>query len=125
MPRNALRPRTPLMLRRAAASLALMLAAFACVQCRPVHDTVTGVDTGVHPGYARPPVCLHGCAERLRRDHRDEEVRHRHAMRNCHGARTCTIVERATHREREAALAAMWRACRRSCYGEGGGAGGR
>lgn len=125
MPRNTSRPRPPLLIRSAAACTALVLAVFACVQCRAVQDTVTGVDIGVHSGSARPPVCLHGCLARFRRDHREEEIRHRRAMRKCHGDRTCTIAERAAHRAREAVLAVVLRDCRRGCYSEGAGAGGR
>ncbi len=125
MPRPASRPRTPRFIRTAAAIAACVFAALTCGQCRPVHDTVTGVNASVHSGYSRPPICIHGCAARFRGAHRDEELRHRRAMRACHGERVCKAVERATHRERKAVLAAARRDCHRGCYGEGAGAGGR
>ena len=125
MPRNPSRPRTPLLLRRASTFVAIVFTAFACVQCRPAHNSVTGVDIGAHAGSARPSVCLHGCLARSREEHRAEQVRHRRAMRECRGNRACTIAERAAHRERKAWLTAALRDCRRGCYGEGAGSGGR
>lgn len=125
MPQPASRPRTPRFVRRAAASIAMVLGAIACMQCRPVTDAVTGVDTAVHTGSMRPQVCLHGCAARAGRAHREEAVRHRRAMKWCRGDRACKISERIAHRERLTALAAALRDCRRGCYGEGWGSGGR
>jgi len=125
MPRSHSRPRTPLPFRRIAMSVVFALTVFASMQCRMVEDTVTGVDNGVHAGSARPSMCLRGCMEQYRRDLREEHERHRRAVRRCRGDRRCAIAERATHRERIAAIAAMVRDCRRGCYGEGGGAGGR
>ena len=121
----ASRPRTPRFVRHAAVATVLMLAAIVCVQCRQVTDAVTGVDTSVHAGSMRPPVCLHGCSARFRRAHREEEVRHHRAMKFCRGERTCKAAERLVHRERIAALAAGLRECRRGCYSEGSGSGGR
>lgn len=125
MPQPASRPRTPRFVRNAVASIIMTLTAIACTQCRPVTDAVTGVDTAVHTSSMRPQVCLHGCAARVRRAQGEEAVRHRRAMKWCRGDRACKITERIAHRERMAALAAALRECRRGCYGEGGGAGGR
>ena len=125
MPQPASRPRTPRFVRRAAASIALTLTAIACMQCRPVTDAVTGVDIAVHLGSMRPPVCLHGCEARFRRAHREEQVRYHRAMKLCRGERACKAAERLAHRERIAALAARLRECRRGCYSEGWGMGGR
>ncbi len=125
MLQTASRPRTPRFVRHAAVATVLMLAAIACAQCRPVTDAVTGVDIAVHSGSMRPPICLHGCTARFRRAHREEAVRHHRAMKLCRRDRACKAAERLTHRERIAALAAGLRECRRGCYGEGSGSGGR
>lgn len=121
----ASRPRTKHFVRRAVALIALTLTAIACTQCRSVTDAVTGVDTAVHSGSMRPPVCLHGCTARFRRAHREEQIRHHRTMRICRGERACKAAERIAHRERIAALAAAMRECRRGCYSEGAGSGGR
>ena len=124
MNRSDTRPTLPNVIRRVAAGLALMLVAAACSQCRAVPDAVTGVDLRVNAGGGYG-VCVRACTARYRQARRAEQRRFIRAARGCGGSPSCVMAERELHFSRRMQLLSALKECKRGCYNEGSGGGGR
>jgi len=95
-------------------------------QCRPVADTITGVDLSSNdPSSARHKLCTTRC-DSLHTDAKlAERDRHRAAIRACGGNTECRKAEHRLHRENRRRIEADKKACKRACYNEGAVSGGR
>lgn len=95
-------------------------------QCRLVDDSITGVNLStsdaVHNGRSR---CVRRCNEAYKVLRRAENRRHKDAKRACNRDHACRMAEKQLHYAIVADLKEQRRLCRRSCYNEGAGSGGR
>jgi hypothetical protein len=98
-------------------------------QCRLVDDTVAGPErTQILRG--ERSACIHRCNEQYHAVQRAEEERHRDALRDCNARpasqrKECRNAEERLHEKNRAAIQRDRKACKRGCYNEGSGAGGR
>jgi len=123
---DASRPRTKHFLR--ATSLLIVGSAISLLglaQCRLVDDAVTGVAISEAPGTQARVTCVHRCNQDYRGAKRTEESRHRAILRSCAGDQRCEKGENVRHQRAHHRLVAAMQACKRGCYNEGGGQGGR
>ena len=92
--------------------------------CRMVSDTVTGVDLASGT-LSKRSGCHKACDSQYRQLVRDEERRHKSALRACGSHdRACRKAEQRLHKSNLEALEKDRRKCKRGCYNEGGGRGG-
>ena len=118
---------------RSAVVILLALAVAGLSQCRMVEDTVTGPASlqvlGHHHGKGKD--CIHRCNDAYKSAKKDEERRHRNALRECReikdpvDRRACVASEDKLHDSNLDQLVNDRRACKAGCYDEGGGQGGR
>ena len=110
---------------------ALMLTAvlgFAVIglsQCRMVEDTLTGVELNSQAGVNARSECVQRCNDEYKAASRAEDVRYEAALRACGTSRACTTAEKATHKSNDKKITDDMQACKRACYNEGSGGGGR
>ncbi len=94
-------------------------------QCRLVDDTVTGVELQANSGVSARSDCVHQCNEKYKACKRAEEARHKAAKRACNSEKVCRKAEERLHKENKAACKEAMKDCKRNCYNEGAGIGGR
>ena len=94
-------------------------------QCRLVDDTVTGVELQANSGVSARSDCVHQCNEKYKACKRAEEARHKAAKRACNSEKVCKKAEERLHKENKAACKDAMKDCKRNCYNEGAGIGGR
>ena len=110
-------------------------------QCRLVDDTVTGVDLKSNTGLSARSDCKHQCYDKYKACKKAEEARHKAALRACdggnndnnndgnnddeNGSKACKKAEKRLHKENKAACKEAKEECKRNCYNEGAGIGGR
>lgn len=94
-------------------------------QCRLVDDTVTGVELQANSGVSARSDCVHQCNEKYKACKRAEEARHKAAKRACNSEKVCRKAEERLHKENKAACKQAMKDCKRNCYNEGAGIGGR
>ena len=94
-------------------------------QCRLVDDTVTGVELQANSGVSARSDCVHQCNEKYKACKRAEEARHKAAKRACNSEKVCKKAEERLHKENKAACKQAMKDCKRNCYNEGAGIGGR
>jgi hypothetical protein len=106
----------------------LALVTVALTQCRLVDHNVTGLNLRSE-SLDDHIDCMHRCDEQAKEARKIEERRHREALKECtrldDGARTdCLKLEHQLHKRNQQEIQRAKRACKNSCYNEGGGAGG-
>ena len=107
-------------------------------QCRLVDDTVTGVDLQANSGTNARSDCVHQCNDQYKACKRAEYARHKAALRACGsgdddnatnggggGSKACRKAEQRLHKANKAACKDANKLCKRNCYNEGAGIGGR
>ena len=109
-----------------ALGVVLVLTTLVLSQCRPVADSVTGMDLYAggrtslqHKQCTMKCDSLHTLAKRVELD------RHRAAIMACGGNMECRRNEHDLYREGKRRIEAEKKACKRACYDEGRGSGGR
>jgi hypothetical protein len=103
---------------------ALGLAAIGLSQCRMVSDNVAGVELTADALCRR-----NNCVRECNKDYEDamerEEDRHRAALKKCGHDRSCKNAENAKHKDIKEAILDARKECKKKCYNEGSGGGGR
>jgi len=94
-------------------------------QCRMVDDTVTGVDLQANSGMNARSDCVHQCNDQYKACKRAEDARHKQAQRDCGSDKACKKAEQRTHKDNKLACVRAMQDCKRNCYNEGSGVGGR
>jgi hypothetical protein len=108
-------------------------------QCRMVDDTVTGVELQGNTGLNARSDCVHQCNDKYKACRKAEDARHKAALRACDdgennndnnnnddsGEKACKKAEKRLHKENKAACREAMQDCKRNCYNEGAGIGGR
>jgi hypothetical protein len=94
-------------------------------QCRLVNDTVTGVDLNANSGLNARSDCVHHCNDQYKACKRAEDARHKSAQRACGNDKTCKKNEQRLHKDNQLACVRAMQDCKRNCYNEGAGIGGR
>ena len=94
-------------------------------QCRMVDDTVTGVDLQANQGVSARSDCVHSCNDAFKACKRADDARHKAAARACGSDKACKKAEQRLHKENHLACVRAMQECKRNCYNEGSGAGGR
>ena len=94
-------------------------------QCRMVDNTITGVNLNA-PGSVKDRAdCEKRCNEEKKEDRKAEEARHAAAQRSCNGNKACKDAEEALHKRLHHEEEQDAKDCKRGCYNEGAGNGGR
>ena len=94
-------------------------------QCRMVDDTVTGVDLTANSGVNARSDCVHACNETYKACKRADDSRHKTAQRACGSDKACKKAEKLLHKENKLACVNAKKDCKKNCYNEGAGRGGR
>jgi len=120
--------RTRIQVRRTLKTFALAsllgLATMGLSQCRLVGDTVTGVELESNGVNGRSE-CVQRCNDEYKAADKAEATRHAAALRACGTSRSCKDSENLTHKGNKAAIVDAMQECKRACYNEGSGNGGR
>jgi hypothetical protein len=94
-------------------------------QCRLVGDTVTGVELETSTSVAGRSDCVKDCNDTFKAAKRAEDARHKAAARACGRDKVCKNQEQVTYKRNLLAIVNAMKVCKRSCYNEGSGVGGR
>lgn len=107
-----------------AMAAALGLTAFTLSQCRMVPDNVTGVQlsSGRLSGKS---ACMKSCNEQFKSATKAEDDRHKDATKACGKDQSCKKAEDDLHKSREEKIKDAKEDCKKNCYNEGGGHGGK
>ena len=111
-------------LKAVALAVTLGLAVVGLSQCRMVEDSITGVDM-THGDPNLRAECVKACNEAFKAAERAEDARYDAALRACGRDRACIEREVARTKATHAQNVDDMQACKRSCYNEGSGNGGR
>ena len=112
--------------RRTVVMAALLgLAVIGLSQCRGVAESITGVSLATESTAQGRGVCVKQCTRDYREDMRTETARFKEELRACGSDRDCVEDARSEFRDNLATIRAAHQACKRACYNEGGGTGGR
>ena len=112
-------------LKALALAVTLGLAVVGLSQCRMVEDTVTGVDLTPAGNVNDRADCVKDCNEAFKAAERTEDSRYETAIRGCGKDSACIAREVAKTKENHAKNVDDMQACKRGCYNEGSGTGGR
>jgi len=115
--------RTPRLLGFGLVAAVALVVATSLTQCRMVDDRITSVD--LKAGASARSTCMQRCMDQFRARKRAEDQRYRNALAACGDDRNCRKDEKQTHKERDASNVRMMQECKRTCYNEGAGLGGR
>jgi hypothetical protein len=107
-----------------AMAAALGLVTVTLSQCRLVNDSVTGVDL-VSGRLSNRSTCKKACDETFKAQAKAEEDRFKDAKRACGSDKDCKKAVEDDHKNREDGLRDDREKCKKGCYNEGGGQGGR
>ena len=102
----------------------LLITAASLSQCRMVENPTTGIDLTPASTSARSS-CVHRCNEQYKAARKAEDIRTRAATKACKSDKACKKQEKALNKSIEDALSKQRKACKRNCYNEGAGIGGR
>ena len=103
----------------------LAVTAAALSRCRPVGDSVAGVDlTAGNPKLNHRSDCVHQCNKDFNMAHSEEVERHAAALQDCAGDTDCVHAENTRHHIRQLEIVRAMQNCKNGCYNEGGGGGG-
>jgi hypothetical protein len=105
--------------------LAATLASLTLTQCRQTQDSITGVDLSAPSDLRSRSQCRSQCDRDYRRAVIEEDRRYRQARRECHWDWDCRRDAAREHLRTLAKIRAERRECKRTCYNEGAGSGGR
>ena len=94
-------------------------------QCRMVNDNVTGVDLTAQSTVGSHSDCIRRCEEGFKDKLRDEDGRYDRDLRSCGRDRDCQGHHRHNHDCRVDKHKDDLKDCKRKCYNEGNGSGGR
>ena len=94
-------------------------------QCRMVEDTLTGVELNSQDGVNARSECVQKCNDKYKAAQRAEDARYEAALRACGTNRTCKAAEKANHKANDQQIVKDMQECKRTCYNEGSGGGGR
>ena len=104
---------------------ALAITALGLSQCRMVQDSVTGVNLRQASDAKGRADCVHQCNDAFRAARRAEDRRHSDALKGCGNDTNCAKDENRRNQQNEKDLVRQMQECKRNCYNEGGGKGGR
>ena len=107
-----------------AMAAALGLTAFTLSQCRMVPDNITGVQMGTGR-LSGKSACMKACNEQFKSATKAEDERHKDAVKACGKDQDCKKKEDDLHKDREGKIKDAKEDCKKSCYNEGGGHGGK
>lgn len=105
----------------------LGLATLGLSQCRMVSDNVTGVEiesTDTYNGRGKAD-CVKRCNDEFKAAKRSEDARHKAAVRACGNDRVCKKDAGKLNKDNLKDIIRDMQECKRGCYNEGGGIGGR
>ena len=94
-------------------------------QCRMVEDTLTGVELNTQDGVNSRSDCVKRCNDQYKAAQRAEDARHKSALSACGTNKTCQKAEKETHKKNDKKIVDDMQECKRACYNEGSGGGGR
>ena len=103
----------------------LGLAAVGLSQCRMTSDTVTGVDLQSASGLNARSGCVHGCNDAFKSCLRAEQARHKAAKAACGHDNACKKAEQRLNNSNQKECVRQRQLCKKGCYNEGAGTGGR
>lgn len=103
----------------------LGLAVVGLSQCRGVDESITGVELAAETSVNGRSSCVKQCTRDFRTAVKSENARFKAEIRACERDPECTAEAREEHRDNLVDISNAHRACKRSCYNEGGGRGGR
>jgi len=116
-------------IRRGLKTVALLsvlgLAVTGLSQCRMVGDSVTGVDLNAPQGTSDRSECIQACNDRFKAATAAEVARHNAALRSCGVSGQCKKAEDQVHQDIQQKNVDDMQNCKRGCYNEGSGGGGR
>jgi hypothetical protein len=112
-------------LRTVALLSVLGLAVTGLSQCRMVDDNVTGVDLHAMGSVNDRSDCVQRCNDVFKENERRDDAKHSAEVRACGGDQACKKDADARDKNRHAANVDAMQECKRSCYNEGSGSGGR
>lgn len=112
-------------LKNVALTAILSLAVVGLSQCRMVQDNVTGVELNTQAGVDQRSDCIKGCNETYKNAKRAESDRHKMAEKACKSDKACKKAEKARSKANDKAIKDAKDTCKRGCYNEGSGGGGR
>ncbi len=107
-----------------AMAAALGLATFTLSQCRLVNDSITGVDVGSGRLSGRS-TCKKACEETFKARMKAEDDRFKDAKRACGSNKDCKKAAEDSHKAIEEGIKDDKEKCKKGCYNEGSGNGGR
>jgi hypothetical protein len=103
----------------------LGLAVVGLSQCRGVDESITGVQLTAETSANGKSRCIKQCTRDFRNAVKSENARFKAELRACGRDPRCLTDARREHRENLEDISTAHRVCKRSCYNEGGGRGGR
>ena len=90
-----------------------------------VEDNITGVELNTPASVDHRSDCVKRCNETYKDAKRAESDRHKIANKACKSDKACKKAEKARHKTNGEAIKDAKDACKRGCYNEGSGGGGR
>ena len=102
----------------------LLLTSTSLTQCRLVDSRTTGVDLTPSSVSARSS-CVQQCNDQYKAARKAEEHRSRAAIKACKSDKECKKREKALNKSNVDAISNQRKLCKRNCYNEGAGIGGR
>ena len=104
----------------------LGLAVAGLSQCRMVDDTVTGVELNASGTLSARSKCKKECDKTYKAEKKAEDARHKAADKACGKKdKACKETEKDLHKNNSEAIKDRKEECKRGCYNEGAGGGGR
>lgn len=107
-----------------ALAVVLGLALVGLSQCRLVDDGVTGVDLQTS-GVNAKSSCVKACNSDNKAAKKLEDARHKDAKKACGSDKACKKAEDKRHKDTKDRIDDQKKDCKRGCYNEGSGHGGR
>ena len=112
-------------LKSVALVVALSLAVVGLSQCRMVEDNIAGVDLDMHGAVTDRAECVQACNDAYKAAERAEDLRFDAAVRSCGKDQACIARETDRTKANHAQNVTDMQDCKRACYNEGSGNGGR
>ena len=115
--------RTPRLLGLGLVAAVALVVATSLTQCRMVDDRITSVDLKASANDRS--TCMEHCMDQYRARRRAEDQRYQNALAACGDDKSCRKDAKQTHKDNDSSIKRMMQECKRTCYNEGAGVGGR
>ncbi len=112
-------------LKQLALTAVLGLAVVGLSQCRMVEDNITGVELSTQAGVDQRSDCVKRCNDTYKDAMKAEKDRNKAAEKACKSDKPCKKAEKERSKRNEEAIKDAKDDCKRGCYNEGSGGGGR